>query len=455
MKELSNFKDLLKTNNYYIKDYYDYNVFGEIFKKKLNHIIFEEDKKLNKQKRVLLNKFQNTNLSDIFYSFVVLEKHYKKENLSKKKRKYITRFLNDERYSINNFNHEFKKNKLEDTVNFIVDEGIANPSKNEFYHLVNKLVKYYDEKDFNENSIDKLEEYLENNGILENKELEEKLNNSDYNLFIKDQELIKEIDDKGTNDNEIDNDTNEAKELNDFGLFKNLDFEKFETVYPMLQYLKKEKDIEFKNILKKICLDLENILGNNYLIYLSSFFFDLKQELDMFLDYYIKLYDDGVIDEFYQDDWDEIEITNPDVEDFQEELFNNDEIQSIEQDFIISTNDFLEEWDSYYNILRDKILKKEDEIKIIGLMILFINENLRKNQSTNSKTNLNIINNFIIKKTDEIINILDDLKFLNDHLENIRGKEMKNQYNIIRKYINKWKRNINQFKRKYNSILLN
>lgn len=444
MKELGNFKDLLKSNDFYIKEYYDYNVFAELFKKKLNHVLFGEDKKLNKQKRVLLNKFQNTNLSDTFYSFVILEKYYKKENLSKKKREYIDRFLNDERYSINNFNHEFGKNKLEDTVNFIIDEGIANPNKSEFHHAVERLVKFYDEKDFNEDSVDKLEEYLEDNGILENKKLEEEITNSDYNLFLDNQELIKEIDDE----------EREYSELGDFGLFKNLDLEKCETVFAMLQYLKKEEDCELNDILKKLCDDLENILGNNYLIYLSSFFFDLRGELDVFLEYYIQLYDDGLIDDFYHNDWEELEITNPDIEDFQEELFNNDEIQSIEKDFIISTNDFLQEWDSYYNIFKDKILKKKNELKLIGLMVLFINDSLGKNQTIRSKTNLNILNKFIIKKIDEIIIVLDDLKFLNDHLENIVGKEMKNQYNTIRKYINKWKRNVSQFKRKYNSLLL-
>ncbi|GAA5819377.1 MAG: conserved hypothetical protein [Methanobrevibacter sp. CfCl-M3] len=424
IKELSKFKNLLKANGFYYKDYYDYNEFETLFKNKLENLALKEQKKLNKEKKRIMSKLSNNNLTDIFYSFVVLEKYRLKKDTSEQEKDYINRFLSEEQNTINRFNQEFGQNSFQETVKYIINQGMANPNEEEFDNVLSRLKKYYEEKDFTNKSMKTLEKYLENNGIIKNKALKDKLN-------IKNNNNLKIGKDKSTfND-----------ELNIFGLLDILKTKNPESIYPILQYLKKEENSELKNVLKKIYHELEDILGNSYLLYIISFFYDLKPEFELLQGYYIKLLDNGVIDQFYNDEWQKDDFDEENLE----ELFEDDEVTSIEEEFIISTNDSLEEWNSYYKLFRTHILQNEDNLKLINLMVLSKDwSNLKIDKNI---LNLKLLTSTIFNEMNEVIAILYDLKFLNDHLENLKDKEMKKQYNDIRKFINKWIRNINSFKR--------
>ncbi|MDR3290887.1 MAG: hypothetical protein LBT10_01930 [Methanobrevibacter sp.] len=426
IKELNKFKNLLKSHDFYCEDYYDYNEFINIFKKKLKSLAFKQQKKVFKEKKKIMNKLANSNLTDIFYSFVVLEKYRGLKDVSEKENKYITRFLSEEQYSINKFNQEFGQDSFQETVKFIINEGMANPNEEEFDNVMNRLIKHYGEKDFRKKSTEKLEKYLKNNGILDNKKLENDLDNNDYISSIEKDDL--DVDDKNTFNIELDL----------FGLLKS---KTSENIYPILEYLKKYDNLTLNNTLKNIYDDMEDILGSSYLLYTVSFFHDLKPEFELLQEYYINSLDKGVIDQFYHDEWQNDDL---DEENLEEELFEDMEIKSIEEEFIITTNDFLEEWNSYYKLFRNNILQKEDNLKFIYLMILSIDNNKEMDKNI---LNLKLLIKYIFNEINELINVLDDLKFLNDQLENLKDKEMKNQYNNIRKFINKWRRNISSFKR--------
>ncbi|MDR2830612.1 MAG: hypothetical protein LBB45_06235 [Methanobrevibacter sp.] len=417
MKELSELKNLLKANDFYFEDYYDYNKFAHIFKRKLESIAFKEQEKLIKKQKKIMNKLANSNLADIFYSFVAIEKYRRKRNISKKENEYINRFLSEEQYSINRFNREFGQNSFQKTVNFVMDEGMANPSEEEFDNVMNRLIEYYEEKDFTNKSIESLEKYLKNNGILENEHLKNRLNI--------DENIISVVDD-----------------FDLFNSFNSLN------IYPILEYLKKEEDSELNNVLKKIHDDLKDILGNSYLLYVISFFHDLTLELELLQNYYIDLLDNGIIDQFYHDEW-----QNDEVDDLDEEKLEDVGLKSMEDEFIVSTIDFLREWNSYYKLFRTNIFQKKNNLKFIALLILSM-DNDKLGKLNNIILNLKILVKYIYNEIDEIINILDDLKFLNDHLENLKGNEMRKQYDTIRKFINKWKRNVYSFKRTCKTYLL-
>jgi hypothetical protein len=409
MREITKFKDFLKANDFHLECYYDYKEFTSIFKKELESLALKEYKNVIKERKKVMNKLANSNLTDIFYSFVVLEKYGEKRVVSEKEKEYIDRFLTEEQYSINKFNQEFGQNSFQETVKFIINEGIANPNEEEFDNVMDRLVEYYEEKDFTRRSTEKLGEYLKDNGILENG-----LNIENY----------------------------KAMDLDEFGLFNILKLRTSENIYPILEYLKKKEDSELNNLLKKIHDDLDDVLGNSYLLYITSFFHDLKPELELLRDYYINLLDNGVIDQFYHDEWENDEMDNIDEED----LLKKTELKSIEEEFIISTNDFLEEWNSYYKLFRGNILQKEDNLKFIDLLILSMGKDNLGMLDRNT-LNLKLLIDHILGEIDEVIKALDDLKFLNDHLENLKGKEMKEQYDTIRKFINKWRRNVSSFKK--------
>ncbi|MDR1819630.1 MAG: hypothetical protein LBR15_05215 [Methanobrevibacter sp.] len=431
IKELSKFKNLIKTNGFYYKDYYDYNEFETLFKNKLENFALKEQKKLNQEKKKIMSKLSNNNLTDIFYSFVVLEKYRLKKDTSEQEKEHINRFLSEEQNTINKFNQEFRQNSFQETVKYIINQGMANPNEEEFDNVLSRLKKYYEKKDFTNNSMKTLEKYLTNNGIIENKTLKDKLNQNNHILAIKNNNDLNIGKDKSTlND-----------EFNVFSLLDILKTKNSESTYTILQYLKKEANLELKNILKMIYSELEDILGNSYLLYIISFFYDLKPEFELLQGYYIKLLDNGIIDQFYTDEWQKDDFDEENLEEF----FEDDEVKSIEEEFIISTNDFLEEWSSYYKLFRTNILQNEDNLKLINLMVLSKDwNNLKVDKNI---LNLKLLTNTIFNEINEVIDILHDLKFLNDHLENLKDKEMKKQYDDIRKFINKWIRNINSFKR--------
>ncbi|MDR3063325.1 MAG: hypothetical protein LBU40_04200 [Methanobrevibacter sp.] len=486
-RRLNKFKKQLKNNNYDFKNFYSNNELLTFVKKDLMDIIATSKEKIGKNKitdKIKINKstVDCNNQYSSFYILTAIGKYLIENKITKKEKIAIDNYLENHQAILNEYNKTFLENSLINSAKHLIKTKIINPSKNDSKRIVKSIEGNYEKEKNLEKLILKIEEFPLKHGFSEDSLLKEKIitNNFINRLENQNEELNNENfeDDDGFKNNDCFESNEDYGSYHDFELLKEFNINDLNTIYPLLEYIYQIKDSKLRVILEEIKKELndkiedKNEYINSHLMYLSTFLFDLNQQLSYFHGYLVDLYGEGIIENFFTIEEEEFENeirdfeeSIPEEDDFyseiEEEIFNEiEEKESNIADFIISTNDFLDDWNYYYNLFRDEFIKTlEINIKLLILTIVYMQikqEDTAKNKENDDKeekeTNRNkydvnkifILIDYIEYQIQISINYLQDIKQLNSSLENIKIKKINKQYDLVRKSINKWISNLNK-----------
>ncbi|KZX16210.1 hypothetical protein [Methanobrevibacter filiformis] len=489
-KKIEKFKKELKNEDFNYMNFYGEKQLKNIIKKELLDIISNlkyNFKKKTKEIKISSRTYATDHQYPIFYILTAIGKYLitynPKENTPTKIA--INDFLKKHSLIVNEYNSSFLKNSITDSAKHLMKTEMINPSIKDSKSIINSIIQEYNEKKESEKVIEEIERYLHDHGFNDNEKLNKKIKN---NAFLKFIEKNNENSEESDNLDEIE----ELGEFSDFGLFKRFDYKNLYTITPILEYIyynknddkkynknddkkynknddkkynknddKNENQVnEEEHFIRKFLKDIKKELKrpeiNPYLMYLTSFFYDFNEELSYFQDYFVELFVNGTIENFYEIEDDEFEKEIQDYEEsseveddfykeFEHDLFKDiDETESDIGQFIIATNDFIDDWSSHYSILQEKIIKPfNNNIKLLIIFILYINS--ENHDSYLYK--LYVLMDYLQYELQISLSYLNDIKELNESLNEIKVKKINKQYDILRKSINKWKTNIRKIKK--------
>ncbi|KZX16771.1 hypothetical protein MBCUT_06350 [Methanobrevibacter cuticularis] len=477
LKTVHGFKKSLKSEGYKYTSYYDSEEFYKLIKKQLTDIIYQE-KRTAKRTRLFdhYTPLINENLSSIFVLLTSIGKYLYNFKPKKIEQDAISELFEENEYPLKEYVEGFGKNSLEDTAIYLIEEGFIHLTNKECKSAVHDLTELYLRKKEAEKIINEIEEYLSNNAFLDNNELKNEMNQNNYLDIIKNANEKSEddkLEDKQSNDEKViyeelkdkkleygqsDDEKLGYKELDDFKLFEEFDYKNSLRRFSFILYMKDNENSEIHKIIEKMKKELKMPSINSYFLYLTSFFFDLNEKLELFTAYYSELINKKIVDDFYNSEWEEKEedIDNPDElsEELKEDIDNPDELsgelkedvvkninkeESEYDEFIISTSDFLDDWTQYYSMFRKEILKPfEVNIKLAILLNSLIEEENDKKLLFRFRQ----LTKYLTYEINISLDNLNSLKGMNDTLQDLKNKKIEDQYNIIRKFINKWRKNI-------------
>ncbi|MDR3222730.1 MAG: hypothetical protein LBT66_03185 [Methanobrevibacter sp.] len=384
---------------------------------------------MSENENLIEDDLSNDDLLFTVLMYILLEKYLDKEKLSDNEKKYMNRFFNAKPNIMNDCKKIYGEENFQDIIDELNDDVVV-PTEEDLKEMVSQLVKVFEKKEFEDNEFHKLDEYLNENYFFEkNKELKKELKKKNYYSLIKDKNLRKSI-----------RNLNFIEELIVEEFFINR--KDLKVIIKCLEI----KDSELNIVLNKIYDDSKSILGNSYLLYVVLFLYDLYIDLIPFNEYYESFSEEDIY-QFYEEENKVNEENN-----LNEEILK---YSSIEQDFIITTNKFLEILYEYYELFQKNIMKNINNLKLIRLMLLHIEKDIMDGDKVGKPTmNILIFQRFINEDAHNAIYKLKDVYMYNEVFRDLKNENMKNQYELVRDCVVSLESDITKFREVFENFLL-